>query len=91
LRPHVARPGLIDIELDSQDQRKQFIALTPKGVALHGCIVELALAREQALLEGLSASERMTLLRLLIHLEKRLPAANSVGGTRRRIRKASPC
>lgn len=83
--------GLIDIALDRQDQRKQFIALTPKGVALHDRIVELALAREQALLEGLSESERKTLLRLLIHLQKRLRAVNAVGATRTRVRKPSRC
>jgi DNA-binding MarR family transcriptional regulator len=76
--------GLIDIAPDHQDQRKQLIALTSKGVALHDRIVQLAVAREQALLEGLSEAERKTLLRLLIHLQKRLRATNAVGMAHKR-------
>jgi hypothetical protein len=53
-------------------------------VALHDRIVQLAIAREQALLEGLSEAERKTLLRLLIHLQKRLRATNAVGMARKR-------
>lgn len=83
--------GLIDTELDHQDQRKQLIALTPKGVALHDRMIELALAREKALLEGLSEPERKTLLRLLIHLQKRLRAVNAVGAARKRVTKTSSC
>jgi DNA-binding MarR family transcriptional regulator len=82
--------GLIDITPDRQDQRKQLIALTSKGVALHDRIVELAVAREQALLEGLSEAERKTLLRLLIHLQRRMRAVNVVGATRKRVEKALP-
>ncbi len=76
------RMGLIDIAPDRDDQRKQLIALTGKGVALHDRIVELAVAREQALLEGLTARERKTLLRLLMHLQKQLRKANTVGEPR---------
>jgi DNA-binding MarR family transcriptional regulator len=82
--------GLIDIAPDRQDQRKQLIALTSKGVALHDRIVELAVAREQALLEGLSEAERKTLLRLLVHLQRRMRAVNVVGTARKRVEKSAP-
>jgi DNA-binding MarR family transcriptional regulator len=75
--------GLVDVAPDRRDQRKQLVALTSKGVALHDRIVELAIAREQALLEGLSETERKTLLRFLIHLQKRLRVTNAVGMTRK--------
>lgn len=82
--------GLVDIAADRQDQRKQLIALTANGVALHDRIVELAVAREQALLSGLSSADRESLLRLLIHLQRRLPAANAVGTARKRSRLPHP-
>jgi DNA-binding MarR family transcriptional regulator len=82
--------GLIEITPDRQDQRKQLIALTSKGMALHNRIVELAVAREQALLEGLSEAERKTLLQLLIHLQRRIRAVNAVGVTHKRVEKPSP-
>lgn len=76
--------GLIDVRPDRRDQRRQMIALTSKGVALHNRIVELAVAREQALLEGLSEADRETLLRLLVHLQRRMRAVNGVGIGRKR-------
>lgn len=75
--------GLVEVVPDRHDQRKQLIALTRKGVSLHDRIVELAVAREQALLEGLSESERKNLLRLLIHLQSRMRAVNAVGTMRK--------
>ena len=59
-------------------------------VALHDRIVELAVAREHALLDGLSEGERRTLLRLLIHLQRRLRAVNAIGASRKRAEKRSP-
>lgn len=82
--------GLIDVAPDRKDQRKQLIALTRKGVALHDRIVELAVNREQALLEGLSEAERKTLLRLLVHLQRQLRAVNAVGASRKRRKASAP-
>jgi DNA-binding MarR family transcriptional regulator len=81
--------GLIEVAPDRRDQRKQLIALTRKGVALHDRIVELAVAREQALLDGLSETERKTLLRLLVHLQRQLRTVNAVGSAPKRVRKTS--
>lgn len=80
--------GLIEVAPDRQDQRKQLIALTSKGVVLHDRIVRLAVARERALLEGLSEAERKTLLRLLIRLQKRVRAVNEVGSARKRVQRS---
>jgi DNA-binding MarR family transcriptional regulator len=74
----LAKTGLIEVRPDNADQRRQVIALTRKGVALHDRIVKLAIAREQKLLEGFSASERKTLLAFLIRLQAQVAAANSI-------------
>jgi DNA-binding MarR family transcriptional regulator len=66
----LAGAGLIDVRPDRSDQRRQIIALTHKGIALHDRIVELAIAREQALLTGFSDRERNALLAFLVRLEK---------------------
>lgn len=66
----LAATGLIEVRPDRSDQRRQLIALTKKGIALHDRIVELAIAREEALLAGFSARERKTLLALLMRLEQ---------------------
>ncbi|MGA8290973.1 MAG: hypothetical protein WB820_00420, partial [Rhodoplanes sp.] len=70
--------GLIEVRPDAADQRRQVIALTRKGIALHDKIVKLAIAREQKLLEGFSASERKTLLGFLIRLQAQVSAANLI-------------
>jgi len=68
--------GLIDIRPDQADQRRQSVALTRKGVALHDRIVALAIEREQWLLQGFSAGERKRLLDFLRRLQARVQAAN---------------
>ena len=66
--------GLITIGLDPNDGRLRLASLTPKGLALHNEIRELALERERALLAPLSEAERDTLLDLLRRLHDNLPA-----------------
>jgi DNA-binding MarR family transcriptional regulator len=68
--------GLIDIQPDPADQRRQSVALTRKGVALHDRIVKLALDREQRLLQGFSTAERKRLLDFLVRLQAEVQAAN---------------
>jgi len=70
------RGGLIDIRPDAADQRRQSVALTRKGVALHDRIVALAIDREEHLLDGFNASERKSLLDFLMRLQARVQAAN---------------
>jgi DNA-binding MarR family transcriptional regulator len=69
---------IIEVRPDKADQRRQFIALTPKGLSMHDRIVKLAIARERKLLEGFSASEREALLAFLVRLQSRVQAANSI-------------
>jgi DNA-binding MarR family transcriptional regulator len=52
------------VEAD-EDQYRQLIALTRKGLALHDRIVKLSLAREQQLLKSFSAAERKLLINFL--------------------------
>ncbi len=78
----LAGGGLIDIRPDATDQRRQSVALTRKGVALHDRIVALAAARERSLLQGFSASERRSLLDFLMRLQARVQATNGGGGAR---------
>ena len=76
--------GLIDIQPDPADQRRQSVALTRKGVALHDRIVKLALEREQRLLQGFSTAERKRLLDFLVRLQAEVQAANGAGARRPR-------
>jgi len=55
--------GLVEIRRD--EQSRQLIALTRKGLNLHDRIVTLSLQREQRLLDTFSAFERKMLIRFL--------------------------
>ena len=52
------------VEAD-EDQYRQLIALTRKGLALHDRIVKLSLQREQQLLKNFSPAERKMLINFL--------------------------
>ena len=52
------------VEAD-EDQYRQLIALTRKGLSLHDRIVTLSLERERHLLKGFSAAERKLLINFL--------------------------
>jgi len=52
------------VEAD-EDQYRQLIALTRKGLAMHDRIVKLSLDREQQLLKNFSAAERKLLINFL--------------------------
>ena len=52
------------VEAD-EDQYRQLIALTRKGLAVHDRIVKLSLEREQQLLKNFSAAERKLLINFL--------------------------
>lgn len=73
----LAKAGLVDVLPDGNDQRRQTIALTRKGLALHDEIVKLAVAREEELLEGFSRGERRMLLAFLMRLQARVRATNA--------------
>ena len=73
----LAKVGLVEVLPDGDDQRRQTIALTRKGLSLHDEIVKLAIAREEDLLEGFSSGERQMLLAFLMRLQARLRATNA--------------
>jgi DNA-binding MarR family transcriptional regulator len=68
--------GLVETQVQENDQRRQFIALTREGVAIHDRIVDIALERERALLAEFSDEERHTLVSLLAIMHARLSIIN---------------
>jgi len=69
--------GIVETRFQNGNERRQFVALTRKGLRLHDRIVKVALAREQQLLEGFSNQERTTAIKLLARMHAQLP---KVGG-----------
>jgi len=59
--------------------RRVNYALTPAGKRLHDRMVVLAMAREEALLDGFSRQERETLIRSLQRMLDNLEAVRQVG------------
>lgn len=64
--------GVVEVRAVDTDQRRQAIALTRKGLALHDRIVTLAVSREEDLLAELTPAERRTLVTLLTRLRARV-------------------
>lgn len=64
---------------DDHDARRQLLALTPSGYALHDRLIALATAREELMLEGFTAAERAKLTDFLRRLHARLPALRDFG------------
>ena len=59
---------------DGRDARRQLLALTPSGYALHDRLIALATMREQMMLEGFTPEERAQFTGFLRRLHARLPA-----------------
>lgn len=74
------------IELRSAGGRRQEAALTRKGWAMHANILEVALAREAALLDGFSKAEIDQLVGLLQRLLANLPAIEADAAQRAEVR-----
>ena len=62
-RDEIKRIG--HVQRTDDDQYRQLIALTRKGLNLHDRIVKLSLERERQLLKGFSAAERKLLINFL--------------------------
>ena len=58
---------------DGRDARRQLLALTPSGYALHDRLIALATAREQMMLEGFTPEERAQFTSFLRRLHVKLP------------------
>jgi DNA-binding MarR family transcriptional regulator len=68
--------GTVEIKRADDDQLRQLIALTRKGLNLHDRIVKLSLARERQLLKDFSASERKTLVDFLSRMHAQVVDAD---------------
>jgi DNA-binding MarR family transcriptional regulator len=76
--------GIVDVQRTDDDQSRQLIALTRKGLNLHDRIVKLSLEREGQLLKGFSAAERKLLINFLSRMHTQVVDTNATG-TRRNI------
>jgi DNA-binding MarR family transcriptional regulator len=77
----MAALGLVESRVQEGDRRRQFIALTSDGLAMHDKIVEIALERERVLLAEFSETERRQLISLLARMHARLPILNAGTGS----------
>jgi DNA-binding MarR family transcriptional regulator len=74
--------GIVDVQRTGDEQSRQLIALTRKGLTLHDRVVKLSLARERQLLKSFSAAERKLLLNFLSRMHAQV-VDTSVSGKRR--------
>ena len=69
--------GYVRTEEDPSDSRRLLLFLTPAGQALHDRIIVASLAREELLLDGLSARDRETFFRLLKQVGANMALVNA--------------
>lgn len=72
--------GRIEREVDKADRRRSVLRLSPKGKRDHNRIAPLALASEERLLAGLSATELRQLEALLTRLQTAADAVAAADG-----------
>ncbi|WP_028295139.1 MarR family winged helix-turn-helix transcriptional regulator [Oceanobacter kriegii] len=68
---------LVTVLEDPTDARKSLVELTDRGQALHDQVFEVAIKREQLLLEELAVEDREALIRILNHLNRRVAVVNA--------------
>ncbi len=68
--------GVVEVRWADDDQYRQLIALTRKGLSLHDRIVKLSLEREQQLLKSFSAAERKLLINFLSRMHAQVVDSN---------------
>ena len=74
--------GMVDVQQTDDDQSRQLIALTRKGLALHDRIVKLSLQRERQLLTNFSAAERKLLIKFLSRMHAQVVETNAASKRR---------
>ena len=79
----LAKRSLVESRADATDQRRQLLALTRKGLALHDRIVDVSVERERQLLARLSDEERRMLVDFLIRMKTQVAVANAVGAAKK--------
>lgn len=65
--------GLVECRFHGGNQRRQYFALTQRGIDLHDEMAKVALEREKRLLAVFSQDEQRTLVSLLTTMYARLP------------------
>ncbi len=65
---NLAQRGLVEMRAGEPNQRRVPIALTPEGLKVHDQVVEIAVARQERLLQGFSSQERKLLSRLILRM-----------------------
>jgi len=73
--------GLVETRYHDNNFRRQFVALTKAGLALHDRIVDVAREREEFLLADFSEQERRTAIRLLAKIHARATQLTKAGET----------
>jgi DNA-binding MarR family transcriptional regulator len=68
--------GYVSFLKDKYDGRSSLVQLTAQGIELHDKILEVALAREKLLLEGVSPEDLEVLLKVLLKLNQNLKQVN---------------
>jgi DNA-binding MarR family transcriptional regulator len=68
--------GIVDVQWADDDQYRQLIALTRKGLTLHDRIVKLSLERERQLLKSFSEAERKMLINFLSRMHAHVVDTN---------------
>ena len=69
--------GLITATPDPADPRRTLLNLTPAGIEKHDQIMDVALARQAQLFEGLSETEIASLTRMILRIRENLNAVNA--------------
>lgn len=69
---------LVKYQDANENRRQQLVTLTKNGQALHDEIIQVALAREQALLYGFTKEETMFFISLLHKLHGNIGRANAI-------------
>ncbi|HEY5409805.1 MAG TPA: winged helix DNA-binding protein, partial [Caulobacteraceae bacterium] len=72
--------GLMQAKGDSGDNRRMLLSLTAPGEALHDRVIQVSLERDEQILNGLSAAERVTLFQLFGRLAANLAVAEAAPG-----------
>lgn len=71
--------GLLKRDIDGDDRRRAVLRLTAKGREVFDSLIPLVLQLESDLLDGLSAEERATLLRLMDNVRRNAEALTPGG------------
>jgi DNA-binding MarR family transcriptional regulator len=72
---------LVEFIKNESDGRSSFIKLTTKGESLHDQILEVALAREEIFLDGISPKEQEFFLKILNKMNQNLVRTNAYDPT----------